>query len=166
MAVLKIKTGHIIIGIGVLAAAMLLMGTFKTRLINTLASFIPGVEGFRSTPYWDVSRWSWGYGTKAPGSTGTISRDQAFADMLSYLLSDYALLAKKVTRNLTVNQWAALLSFSYNLGNDDALALVPTINSGDDSVLHDKWMRYVHSGGQVNSTLVERRGKEWDLWSS
>jgi GH24 family phage-related lysozyme (muramidase) len=164
LAVLRITTKHIVIGAGVLAAVVLLMPTFKTRLINTLASFIPSVEGFEPHPYWDVSRYSWGYGTRAPGSTGTISREQAFADMLSYLLSDYSLLAKKITRHLTVGQWAALLSFSYNLGNDDALDLVPYINANNDEVLHSKWMQYVHSGGQVNSVLVDRRGKEWALW--
>lgn len=166
MAVLRIKTQHIIIGAGVLAAVVLLMPTFKTRLINTLASFIPSVEGFRSTPYWDVSRYSWGYGTKAPGSTGTITREQAFADMLSYLLSDYNLLRDKITRVLTVRQWAALLSFSYNLGNDDAVDIVPYINANDDAALSDQWMKYVHAGGVVNSTLVDRRKKELALWFS
>ena len=53
---------------------------FKTRLINKLAYFIPLVEGFRSTPYWDVKRYSWGYGTAAPGPTGTITREKAFAE--------------------------------------------------------------------------------------
>jgi GH24 family phage-related lysozyme (muramidase) len=139
---------------------------FKTRLINKLAEFIPSVEGFRSHPYWDVSRYSWGYGTKAPGATGTITRDQAFADMVSYLLSDYDLLKPKIHRQLSVAQWAALLSFSYNLGNDDALKLVPYINAGDDAALYNEWMKYVHAGGVVNSELVERRKKELVLWFS
>lgn len=163
---MKLTESHIIIIGGV---ALLLIGsvvTFKTRLINRLASFIPSVEGFRSTPYWDVARYSWGYGTKAPGPTGTISREKAFADMLSYLLSDYAVLQPRITRNLSVNQWAALLSFSYNLGTDDAKDIAPVINSGDDSALHTEWMRYVHSGGTRNPALVDRREKEWSLWVS
>lgn len=142
------------------------MPTFKTRLINVLASFIPSVEGFQPHPYWDVSRYSWGYGTKAPGSTGTISREQAFADMLSYLLSDYNLLKGKITRVLNPNQWAALLSFSYNLGNDDAVDMVPYINAGNDAALSNQWMKYVHAGGVVNQNLVERRQKELVLWNS
>lgn len=140
--------------------------TFKTRLINGLASFIPSVEGFQSTPYWDVSRYSWGYGTAAPGSTGTITREQAFADMLTYLLNDYATLRNKITRSLTVHQWVALLSFSYNLGIGDALKLVPLINAGDDNALGDKWNQYVYAGGAVNDNLVIRRAKEWGLWVS
>lgn len=164
MAVLKFKPEYAIIGAGLIAVAWFAM--FKTRLINKLASFIPSVEGFRSTPYWDVSRYSWGYGTKAPGASGTITREQAFADMLTYLLSDYELLKGKIHRHLSVNQWAALLSFAYNLGNDDAVDMVPYINAGDDTALSEQWMKYVHAGGVVNSELVQRRKKELSLWNS
>lgn len=162
---MKLNETYIVVG----GLALLLIGsymTFKTRLINKLAAFIPSVEGFRSAPYWDVSRYSWGYGTRAPGSTGRISREQAFAEMVTYLLTDYDILRPLISRNLSVNQWAALLSFSYNLGNDDAKDLVPLINAGNDAALKTEWMRYVHAGGVVNSNLVARRGKEWGLWVS
>lgn len=139
---------------------------FKIRLINKLASFIPSVEGFRSSPYWDVTRYSWGYGTAAPGGTGTITREQAFADMLTYLLADYVKLSGRISRILTVNQWVALLSFSYNLGVGDAYNLVPLINSGDDNALAVKWNKYIYAGGVVNNDLVERRKKEINLWNS
>ena len=86
--------------------------------------------------------------------------------MVSYLLSDYDLLKPKIHRQLSVAKWAALLSFSYNLGNDDAEELVPYINAGDDAALSEQWMRYVHAGGVVNTDLVERRKKELDLWFS
>lgn len=138
----------------------------KDQLLNKLASFIPSVEGFRSTPYWDVSRYSWGYGTVAPGPTGSITREQAFADMVAYLMSDYAALSARITRPLAANQWAALLSFSYNLGIGNAYNLIPLINSGDTMALGVKWNKYVYAGGVINQYLVERRGKEWDLWNS
>lgn len=139
---------------------------FKTRLTNVLSAFIPSVEGFRSHPYWDMSRYSWGYGTAAPGSTGTITRDQAFADMLTYLLSDYDKLKKRITRNLTVTQWAAYLSFSYNAGIGNAYNLVTNINSGDDTALAAQWRKYIYAGGEVNDTLIDRREKELTLWFS
>lgn len=139
---------------------------FKIRLINKLAAFIPTVEGFRDRPYWDVSRYSWGYGTAAPGSTGTITRAQAFAEMVSYFLHDYDLLKPKVKRTLTVSQWVALLDFSYNLGIGNAYDMVPYINAGDDNALQTQWMRYVHAGGVVSQDLVTRRHKELDLWFS
>ena len=166
MAVLTLKftTEHIAIGTGLLL--LLIWGSFKTRLINALASFIPSVEGFRSTPYWDVSRYSWGYGTAAPGATGTITREQAFGDMLSHLLNDYQTLSNKITRKLTIKQWTALLSFSYNLGIGNALQLVPVINTGTDNQLAEKWRKYVYAGGVINQDLVLRREKEITLWLS
>lgn len=139
---------------------------FKTRLINRLASFIPSVEGFRSTPYWDVSRYSWGYGTAAPGPNGTITRDQAFADMLTHLLHDYEILKGQVTRSLSVAQWAAYLSFSYNEGIGNADNLIDNINSHNDTALKTQWRKYIYAGGVVNQDLVERREKELALWFS
>lgn len=165
MAILRVRTDHIILG-GAIALLAYLSINFKDRLLDRLASFIPMVEGFRSHPYWDVTRYSWGYGTAAPGPTGTISREQAFTDMIAYLLADYSTLKKRITRNLNVNQWAALLSFSYNLGIGNALNLLPNINAGDDQALGVQWSKYVYAGGVVNNDLVERRGKEWGLWQS
>jgi lysozyme len=160
-----LKTEYIVIGGGLLFLVAW-NSMFKIRLINKLASFIPSVEGFRSTPYWDVTRYSWGYGTIAPGSTGTITREQAFADMLTHLLADYAKLSGRISRILTVSQWVALLSFSYNVGIGNAYNLVPLINSGDDTALAAKWAKYIYAGGVVNNDLVERRQKEINLWNS
>lgn len=162
---MRLRNEHIILG-GAVLALVAWSSMFKTRLINKLASFIPSVEGFEPHPYWDEKRYSWGYGTEAPGSTGTITREQAFADMLAHLFTDYAKLENKITRNLNVNQWAALLSFSYNLGIGNALELVLVINQGDDRALFTKWARYIYSGGSVNQTLVARREKEINLWQS
>lgn len=86
--------------------------------------------------------------------------------MVSYLLRDYVDLSGKITRKLTVNQWAALLSFSYNLGIGNAYNLVPVINSGDDNALGVKWNKYVYAGGVINDDLVNRRAKEFALWLS
>jgi GH24 family phage-related lysozyme (muramidase) len=164
LAVLKLQTIHIA-ALGVLAL-VLLGSNFKKRLLDKLAEFIPSVEGFEAHPYWDVSRYSWGYGTAAPGKTGTITREQAFEDMVAYLLADYNTLSKRITRRLTVNQWAAYLSFSYNLGIGNALNLVSLINQGNNTALGTKWNQYIHAAGQVNQTLVARRQREWALFNT
>jgi len=164
LAVLKLTTTDILLG-GVVA--LVLFGTsFEKRLLDKLASFIPSVEGFEPHPYWDIDRYSWGYGTKAPGSTGTITREKAFRDMTAYLTADYDRLLQRITRSLSVNQWAAFLSFAYNLGIGNAYNLVALINAGDNTALGVKWNQYVYAGGVVNSNLVERRKKEWALWNS
>jgi len=161
---LKLKPEHYVVG--GLAVIVAWSAMFKIRLVNKLAAFIPTVEGFEAHPYWDVSRYSWGYGTAAPGATGTITRAQAFAEMVSYFLHDYDLLKPKIRRSLTVAQWTAFLDFSYNLGVGHAYDMVPYINAGDDSALRTQWMKYVYAGGVVSQTLVTRRGKEWGLWVS
>lgn len=161
----NVKREYLVLG-GVVLAVLLFGSSFKDRLLNKLASFIPSVEGFEPSPYWDVSRYSWGYGTAAPGASGTISREQAFKDMVEYLLNDYRLLSSKVTRQLTVNQWAALLSFSYNEGVGRAYNLLANINAGNDQALATQWRKYNLAGGVVNKNLVERREKELNLWNS
>ncbi len=138
--------------------------SFTDQLTKVLSTFIPSVEGFRSKPYWDSKRYSWGYGTQAPGPDGTITREQAFSDMLSHLMRDYKTLSARITRPLTVNQWAALLSFSYNEGPGNAFNLVPEINDGYPQPLIDNWRLYIYSDGKVNPNLVERREKEIQLW--
>lgn len=156
-------------GIGV---AAILIGRKLTGMVNeqslieVLRVFIPSVEGFLSHPKWDVNRWTWGYGTEAPGSTGTITRDQAFADMVAYLLSDYRYLRPKIKRPLNANQWSALLSFSYNLGSDDAVRLIPYIETYDDDELGRHWRLYVYADGKVDAGLVDRRQREWELFNS
>lgn len=140
--------------------------TAKENIMSVLKWFLPSVEGFSAVPYWDQSRYSWGYGTQAPGPSGTITRDEALAAMTDHVMGDYTRLYSVITRVLSVNQWAALLSFSYNLGIGNALNIVPYINSSDDAVLGDHWNRYVYAGGQVNQALIDRRAKEWELWNT
>lgn len=165
MADLKIKPVYV--AAGVLVLALIMTGdNLKDRILNQLARFIPSVEGFSSTPYWDVSRYSWGYGTAAPGATGTITREQAFKDMIAHLMGDYATLSNHIVRSLRANQWAAYLSFSYNLRVGNALNLVDLINSGDDSQLGIKWNKYIYAGDAISDTLVNRRANEWQLWNS
>jgi lysozyme len=151
---------------GGIALLIAVSASFEKRLLNVLSNFIPSVEGFRSNPYWDAGRYSWGYGTMAPGPAGTITRSQAFADMVAYLLNDYTLLKPRITRDLSVRQWAALLSFAYNTGVGAAYKLVAEINSYDDAALFVHMRQYKYSDGLVNSTLVERREKEISLWNT
>lgn len=125
---------------------------------------IPEFEGFSASPYWDNQQYTWGYGTRAPGATGTISKTQALADMRAYLQNDYDYLRPLVARSLTPNQWAALLSFSYNLGRGNAHNLLANINSGNDNALQNQWNQYINSGGSPNADLIARRAQEWRIW--
>lgn len=155
------------------------MSAIKT----SLAKFLPSVESYSATPYWDFKQWSWGYGTRVPGSPlpvdgvlsktwpanipkPTTTRERAFADMQAYFNNDLMELLPLVKVQLKPNQWAAFLSFSYNLGRGNADNLLPNINARDNAALEVQWKKYVLAGGVRNENLVARREKEWQLWIS
>lgn len=157
------------------AAALLLLfvpsiagsaNEMATPILGIADQLVSGFEGFRSTPYWDVSRWSWGYGTAAPGPDGTISEADAFAAMQQVNDTNYNTLFGNINRTLNANQWGALLSFAYNEGAGNAENLVDDINSGNDAVLEPHWKKYVYAGGVVNADLISRRTQEWQVWTS
>lgn len=156
-----------------LGAIILLSSFTKMTYKNILNTFIPSLEGFSPVPKWDYKQWTWGYGTRVPGSiddpkikpTGTITREQAFEDTMKHIEADKRYLEKLIKVPLKPNQWAALLSFSYNLGRHNADNLVKNINARDNEALKRQWMKYVNAGGEKQEGLVIRRGKEWQLWS-
>jgi len=150
------------------AVIILTMATYKA----VLKTFLPEVEGFSPTPYWDNKQWSWGYGTKVPGSStdptvnpgGTITKEAAFIAAMNHVRNDYLYLKSLISVPLSANRWAALLSFSYNLGQYNADNLVMNINSQNTQALQSQWMSYVYAGGVVLPALIDRRAKEWSLW--
>lgn len=164
------------LGVGLAVAVLLFL--FKNKLMtyyDVLSSFIPKVEGFRAFPYLDYKQYSWGYGTRVPDKymkdgkpiAGVhISRAQAFIDMMNHVQNDARYLSKLIKTELNPRQWAALLSFSYNLGAGNADNLVPNINARNWSALEEQWKLYNKAGGKVNADLVARRAKEWALFVS
>lgn len=143
--------------------------------LTYLRPFLETWERFSSSPYWDVTRWSWGYGTEVPGSVrsrsvvpaGTITRDAAFKALQAHAANDYAYLAPLVVGPLNPRQWAAYLSFSYNVGPGNADNLLPNLNARDLDALGEQWSRYVYdSNGNYSSNLAARRAAEWDLFTS
>lgn len=135
--------------------------------------YLTRFEGFRENPYWDYKQWSWGYGTKVPGSgtdatnkpDKTISKLEAMGYAHAHALADYNYLLKHVTADLTARQWGALLSFAYNLGPGAADDLAPVINTGQWATLKQKWLSYNKAGGSVNEGLKTRRAYEFEQFS-
>jgi lysozyme len=162
---------------GGLLIAFLLIAK-KTGMINLveqrLKTFLPPWEGFSSVPYWDVKQWSWGYGTRVPGSTdnpnikptGTITRELALLDAIKHAENYYLYLEPLIKVPLTVNQWAAYLSFSYNLGRYNADNLTANINARDFTALETQWKKYIYADGVPNQQLINRRAAEWQLFVS
>ena len=74
--------------------------------------------------------------------------------------------ASCVTVPLTDNQFAALVSFAYNLGVGtlQESTLLRLLNSGDTTGAADQFLRFVYAGGQQLAGLVRRRQAERDLF--
>lgn len=140
------------------------------KAFGILKTFLPSVEGFSPTPYWDNKQWSWGFGTAAGFDknikpTGTITKTQALIDTTLHFTKDYNILKSKLTVPLNANNWAALLSFSYNLGSGNALSIIPLINRNDPN-FSNVFLSYNKASGSHNPALAERRKKELKLYFS
>ena len=166
------KNKVLILGAVAMLVFLLLPGSvFGSSIVMTAAELIASFEGFVDHPYWDVSRYSWGYGTQAPGATGTISQSQALQELTEHSQVDYDYLRPMVTRPLNTNQWAALLSFAYQEGPGNADNLIDNINSGDDAALFAQWRLYnkvrdENGVLQYHAGTAARREKELQVWSS
>lgn len=147
-------------------AALTLMVTGSGSYMDYLRPFLEKWEQFSATPYWDVSRWSWGYGTQAPGPTGSIDRATAWNDAAAHAAADKAYLAPLLSVALNPRQWAALLSFSYQEGPGNADNLIKNLNAQDLAALQDQWKKYIYVGGEISPNSVARRAAEWDLFTS
>lgn len=49
--------------------------------LERLVQRIKSEEKFRHDSYWDISRWSWGYGTLAPGPDASITEKDADGEL-------------------------------------------------------------------------------------
>jgi lysozyme len=140
-------------------------------------------EGFRATPY----LCSAGYATIGYGHTikdshgrmmtnlakakavcpGPISKAQA-EQLLDVDLDGYEdAIDDLVTVPLNDNQFAALVSFTYNLGIR-AFAnstLRARLNRGNYASVPGQLNRWVHSRGRRERGLIRRRKAEGDLWN-
>jgi lysozyme len=121
-------------------------------------------EGFSPTAYQDVKGvWTIGYGHTGnvqPGDTRT--QAQAQQD----LIDDVAIAVRAVNAGvgvpLTQNQYDALVSFTYNVGNNAFLAstLLAKLNAGDYQGAADQFARWNKSGGKAVAGLTNRREAE------
>ncbi len=89
-------------------------------------------------------------------------------DFLHYEVSRIAAAIDPLLRDdLTPNQFGALLSFTYNLG-EGALrqsTLRRKLNANPaDPTIRDEFVKWVHSDGKVQPGLVRRRKAEADLY--
>ena len=142
-----------------------------TRHISTEGlALIKQWEGCRLTAYKDVAGvWTIGYGSTGahvrPGMT--ITKEEAENLLIADLARFERAVEKLVTVSLTDGQFAALVSFAFNVG-EGALAkstLLKKLNAGNYGAVPAELAKWVNAGGKKVTGLVNRRAAEAGLWA-
>ncbi len=147
------------------------MPNSEMRHINASGlDLVRGSESFRSNAYTcPGGKPTIGYGhVILAGETfqEPISVAQAHSILAKDLAVAEAAVARLVTVPLTDNQFAALVSFTFNLGqgNLSESTLLKKLNAGDYQGAANEFPRWNKAGGQVLDGLVARREAERALF--
>ena len=136
-------------------------------------SIIKEFEGLRLDAYLDTGGvWTIGYGTiKYMSGTRVAKGDKiSVEDAEANLMNDCkwvdACLDKKVTAKLNQNQFDALASFVYNIGESQfgSSTLLRKVNAGDFVGAASEFDRWVFDNGKRIEGLAKRRAKEKALF--
>jgi lysozyme len=140
---------------------------------NCAYAFLKQHEGLKLTASADVGgTMDAGYGHTDPTlKTGqTITQRQADLwlkrDVAKAAASVCALVSEPVLLDLTENQYAALISFVFNLGPNPKATIWKLINARDHDHVPAEFMRWVYCKGKKLQGLVNRRAAEVALWST
>jgi lysozyme len=131
-------------------------------------TLIANFEKFSATPYRDANGWSIGYGhfMGATATMNNITQDDAWNLLVNDVSNAAQAVSTAVQTPLTQNQYDALVSLAYNIGNT-AFAnstLVKQLNAGNTQAAADQFPRWNQSQGQVLAALVDRRAQERQLF--
>ncbi len=134
-------------------------------------------EGFMSRPYLDATGIpTIGYGaTYYPNGRKVTMQDAPISmilaeKMLRDMLKDFEKgVSITITSKINQNQFDALVSFSYNVGNSafSKSTLAKRINANpNDPDIANEFSRWNKAGGRVLAGLTRRRNEESDLYFS
>ncbi|KFC74494.1 Lysozyme [Bosea sp. LC85] len=140
------------------------------RISDEGLALIKRWEGCRLAAYKDVAGvLTIGYGSTGPHVRPGSRITQGEAERL--LLRDLARFERAVATLVTVplndGQFAALVSFAFNVG-EGALArstLLKKLNAGDVTAVPGELMKWVNASGRKLAGLVNRRSAEAGLWA-
>ena len=136
-------------------------------------SLIKGFEGKRLNAYYDgVGVWTIGFGTiKYPNGVRVKKGDTCTeAQAESYLKNDLVKFENAINRLVKVplnqNQFDALSSFTYNLGetNLSSSTLLKKLNAKDYAGTAGQFLRWNRAGWKVMNGLIRRREAEHNLF--
>jgi len=136
-------------------------------------ALIRDFEGFRDKAYRDTGGvWTLGFGTiKYPDGRSvkqgdTCTREQAEQWLKSDCRWVDACLDKYVKATISQNQFDALASFVYNIGESQfrSSTLLAKLNAGDYRVAAANFDRWIYDNGKIITGLVNRRAQEKALF--
>ncbi len=131
-------------------------------------------EGLRLNAYKDaIGVWTIGYGhTNSAGKPFiyegmTITEKQAEELLCQDLRQFENAVERAVTVSLTDEQFAALVSFCYNVGTTAFCnsTLLKKLNSGDYEAIPTELQKWTKAGGKRLEGLAHRRAAETGLWA-
>jgi len=125
-------------------------------------------EGLRLKAYQDsVGVWTIGYGTTSGVRPGMVITEAQAEELLKRDLDRFEqAVSELVTVPLTDDQFSALVTFTYNVG-EGSLAdstLLGLLNQGDYQGAADQFLRWDKAGGQALPGLTRRRRAERALF--
>lgn len=131
--------------------------------------FLRGEEGCVLYPYKDIAGyWTIGIGHLIkPGENFSAITNQEASDLLCWDLQIAAAsIHRLVKRELGNNQYAALLSFAFNLGGGtlQRSTLLKKCNRLEDDDVPAEFMKYVYASGKKVTGLIKRRAGEAKLY--
>lgn len=137
-------------------------------------SFIKYKEGYYKNPYWDVKQWSVGYGSyagsrdKSNKPSITLTKSQADAKLREEVKSHISTLNSinnDLDYNFNQNEFDALVSFSYNLGQGNLKLLLVKNGKRDRDTIGQKILEYDNVDDPKYKKGIEiRRGEELDIF--
>lgn len=136
---------------------------------------IKRAEDFRSKAYPDTEPtapggilWTVGYGATGPdiGPDTVWTQEQADADLADRLIAVNRMVTQAVRVRLNAQQRAALIDFTYNVGNGQFVesTLLRNLNAGDYDGAAEQFPRWNKDDGEVEGGLVKRREVERALF--
>ncbi len=140
---------------------------------------IKSFEGFHPNAEWDYSQWSIGYGCRCekdeyPNGITEYQATQLLKTEIVVYVNAVNRFINTYSLSLTQNQFDALVSFSYNCGqnvwtmSENDFTLKKLIVSGKYTAndITNAFLMWVKAGGQVLQGLVRRRTREAKLFNS
>lgn len=152
---------------------------YQMRTSEAGFDMIKDFEGYTPYAVWDYSQWTYGYGSRAEYEGQYISESDASV-LLKEIMHKYEnsvnAFAKEYSINFNQNQFDALVSFTYNLGeyyweistyeNSSIKRLLidmPTKGYDKEEVI-TTFCLYCHAGGEYLQGLYNRRVREGYLF--